>query len=849
MKLIKIYFDAFKSLLNNELEISQDCIGFVGPNESGKSNVLLAVNILSNEKQLSIQDTPKMDKSKNPSLRFLFKLSDNEIAEIDKKIIEWQEKNTIYKKKINLHNTLLYNITYDKKENKELRFFSFEDIKIEPDFLFLKFNKIEESECKLLIQDDYVSITSALIVNKKDIEKDLTEKYTLELQTLTSEIINLDNQLNEINNSIKEEQPNTNENNEGDNGNVSSNNPSNNEISSLREKIDALNKRKVDLESKISGYNTLELIGEQITIIQDCTNNISAKQTEKSTTTKKITELEKVNPLTDVQKKELSTLKTNLSKITKELEELNEEKDFAEATLEILKEPISEKYTSDKNELNKHLISVIDSYLNSILPKVVFWEHNNKYILKSETLFSGILDKSDVNEVSRPLVNIFLLGLRTKTFGEIKNKIKEIQSDSNERSRLNSTLNTKINEYIKKVWGDYDQKILITLEKDQIRVEFYDPKKEDASYYNMEERSQGCRSFLSFLLTIGAEAKHGIIKNTILLLDEPETHLHPSGARYMLEELIKISENDNLVLYATHSIFLIDKKNLNRHIILKKDKEKTIIQPANVGRVGYLMQEEVLYQALDVNINTEFTSSKEYNFVFEGDGDVRIFEHYYEKILKENNRPYALNSTKLFQGGKCDDIKKYFISKNINLTSKWVFILDKDLPANKLKSFLEGKYKEYLKKDIYIFQYSKKQLGENETELEDLLPKELIVDSYVDSFKFFNIEQSKDKINQIVSNSLSYAEYDTTVVELVESKLVSDFKGKFKEILNQSIKDLLQKVKNEQNFKDSFPEYYEWIIQVMQVINGKQEVNVPKVSKENAEKKPISTTKGIIVKK
>jgi len=44
MELKKIYFDAFKSLLTKELEINHNCIGLVGINESGKSNLLHAIN-------------------------------------------------------------------------------------------------------------------------------------------------------------------------------------------------------------------------------------------------------------------------------------------------------------------------------------------------------------------------------------------------------------------------------------------------------------------------------------------------------------------------------------------------------------------------------------------------------------------------------------------------------------------------------------------------------------------------------------------------------------------------------------------------------------------------------------
>jgi len=61
MKLVKVHFDAFRSLLESELNITENCIGFVGPNESGKSNIILAMNCLSERRRLTAFDTPKMD--------------------------------------------------------------------------------------------------------------------------------------------------------------------------------------------------------------------------------------------------------------------------------------------------------------------------------------------------------------------------------------------------------------------------------------------------------------------------------------------------------------------------------------------------------------------------------------------------------------------------------------------------------------------------------------------------------------------------------------------------------------------------------------------------------------------
>jgi recombinational DNA repair ATPase RecF len=77
MELVKVYFDAFKSLLAKELRISQKCLGIVGTNESGKSNLLYAINVLGGNTRLDVADVPKMSRGSNPTLRFEFSLTTN----------------------------------------------------------------------------------------------------------------------------------------------------------------------------------------------------------------------------------------------------------------------------------------------------------------------------------------------------------------------------------------------------------------------------------------------------------------------------------------------------------------------------------------------------------------------------------------------------------------------------------------------------------------------------------------------------------------------------------------------------------------------------------------------------
>ncbi len=81
-------------------------------------------------------------------------------------------------------------------------------------------------------------------------------------------------------------------------------------------------------------------------------------------------------------------------------------------------------------------------------------------------------------------------------------------------------------------------------------------------------------------MTISIENYNGELSNTILLIDEPETHLHPPAQINLLGELIKITSNtnNNILFFATHSNYLIDKNNLDRNYkVSKKENHKTSI--------------------------------------------------------------------------------------------------------------------------------------------------------------------------------------------------------------------------------------------------------------------------------
>ena len=124
--------------------------------------------------------------------------------------------------------------------------------------------------------------------------------------------------------------------------------------------------------------------------------------------------------------------------------------------------------------------------------------------------------------------------------------------------------------------------------------------------------------FITFLLLVSAKVKTDVLTNTLYLHDEPDTSLHPTGARHLRDELIRISEK-NYVAYATHSIFMVDSDHLNRHLIVEKVDEVTAVREVTESNV---VDEEVIYNALGYSI---FQNLKRANIVFEGWRDKKLF--------------------------------------------------------------------------------------------------------------------------------------------------------------------------------------------------------------------------------
>ena len=179
--------------------------------------------------------------------------------------------------------------------------------------------------------------------------------------------------------------------------------------------------------------------------------------------------------------------------------------------------------------------------------------------------------KKNPAAISVPLLNMFkLAGIRNDSL--IK-RIDGALKDSEDRIKLNYELSENTTKHINTVWKEHEVQITVNIEGSGTCSVHVADKDAHTNVLEMAQRSDGFQRFISFLLTLSADNLNEDLKNALVLLDEPEVHLHPSGVEYLRDELLKISKN-NYVLAASHSIFLVDKRCLQRHIAISKAKEK-----------------------------------------------------------------------------------------------------------------------------------------------------------------------------------------------------------------------------------------------------------------------------------
>ena len=266
---------------------------------------------------------------------------------------------------------------------------------------------------------------------------------------------------------------------------------------------------------------------------------------------------------------------------------------------------ISSEYLKpvDVKSLYSNLYTVIGRYTSDNLPRVVYWKYAEGQLFPDEILISEFVED---NDICVPLKNIFIAAgvQEDEISSEIERRLGGHRNDLRNYLRY---VSSRATEQLRRVWLDSDVSLELTLDGVNILCGIRDKY----NSFGVGQRSEGFKRVLSFLLQISAVAPNRIKGEYVVLIDEPDACLHPSAIRSLRDELVRLSSVYKVVA-ATHSIFMIDRGNIDRHIIVKKENEITTVQrPSNSN----FFSEEVLYNALTYSM---FSVLKERNFILEG---------------------------------------------------------------------------------------------------------------------------------------------------------------------------------------------------------------------------------------
>jgi len=281
-------------------------------------------------------------------------------------------------------------------------------------------------------------------------------------------------------------------------------------------------------------------------------------------------------------------------------------------------------------------------------------------------------------------------------------------------------------------------------------------------------------------------------KGLILLLEEPESHLHPKAIHNLKKVLYDISKT-NQVIVTTHSPIIIERLNVKQNIIVQNGKAA----PAkNVNEIR---------DSLGITMSDNLSSAYLVLLV-EGEEDIILLKPWLEE--KSQKIKTAFENANLIidhLGGATNVGYKTTLYKN-NLCNVIAF-LDNDEAGR--KGVKDAEDKSIIKTNEYVLSFC---MGMNNSELEDLIDinsyKQLIIDDYgvdlnIPAFKN-NRFQWSDRVKELFRlNGKIWSERLETEIkykvnkQAAEQKLVSLNQHKSNSIdsLVKSIENVLDKQK------------------------------------------------------
>jgi predicted ATP-dependent endonuclease of OLD family len=146
------------------------------------------------------------------------------------------------------------------------------------------------------------------------------------------------------------------------------------------------------------------------------------------------------------------------------------------------------------------------------------------------------------------------------------------QSDVTMRTLDDS--NQSLNESLRKIWAQgTNLQFELRHKGDSIELLVNDPAVKQRKV-RMSKRSDGVTQFFRMSMILYARQKKRPANSYIYLFDDPGVYLHVQGQKDLMQVFEQLAEESQIV-YATHSLFMLNQNFPERHLLIFKDEKGT----------------------------------------------------------------------------------------------------------------------------------------------------------------------------------------------------------------------------------------------------------------------------------
>lgn len=222
-------------------------------------------------------------------------------------------------------------------------------------------------------------------------------------------------------------------------------------------------------------------------------------------------------------------------------------------------------------------------------------------------------------------------------------------SDISTKKQIEKEINRLLEKNISKKFNNFYSQEQISFE-----ATFYDNSimfllSTTDTYLSYYERSDGLKWYFNlFLKMTDANLNY---RNVIYIMDEPGVKLHVNAQKELLKLFKVLAQNDNQIIYTTHSPYMLDQDNLSYiRPIIKDDKGYTHIYnkynsvPNSSSKMDTLTP---IIETIGMDFKFNFgTSLSRINIITEGPSDANYLNSYmYQKKIKDIERPNIIPSS------------------------------------------------------------------------------------------------------------------------------------------------------------------------------------------------------------